>query len=321
MRVLISGGTGYLGGRLAVHLSGVGHQIVLGSRKPAGSPEWLPDAEMVQTKWNDLDKLSSICRNIDVVVHAAGMNAQDCLADPVAALDFNGIATGRFVLAAAGAGVKRFIYLSTAHVYASPLVGTITEAACPRNLHPYATSHLAGERAVLSSVKDYKIKTSVLRISNAIGAPVDKKVNCWSLFVNDICRQAVAFERMTLRSPADQERDFISISEVCRIIEILLTIEAYFNYDKCLNVGAGVSKTLLEISKLCQQRCEILLGFRPEIINEHNESQPDKLFFRNDLLIKNLGKVDADLKNEIDQLILFCSQQFTRLGGEVIKIV
>ena len=106
-------------------------------------------------------------------------------------MDFNGVATKRLVEAASRAGVKKFIYLSTAHVYASPLVGTITEQTLPNNSHPYASSHLAGESAVLNADERGVIQGVVMRLSNAYGAPMHKGVNCWMLVVNDLCRQAV----------------------------------------------------------------------------------------------------------------------------------
>ena len=151
MRILIAGGFGFVGGRLAEHFLQAGHQIVLGSRNESNPPDWLPQAEVAQIKWNDDCDLESSCEGVDVIIHAAGMNVQDCAADPATALDFNGVATANLVEAASRAGVKKFIYLSTAHIYASLLVSTITEETLPRNLHPYATSHLAGEHAVLSA--------------------------------------------------------------------------------------------------------------------------------------------------------------------------
>jgi UDP-glucose 4-epimerase len=157
-KILITGGMGYVGGRLAVHLAQAGHQIVLGSRNASSPPVWLPQAEVLQIAWGDAGALEQSCDGVDVVIHAAGMNAQDCAADPAAALGFNGVATARLVAAACRAGVQRFIYLSTAHVYASPLVGAITEETCPRNMHPYATSHIAGEHAVLYANQHKQIR-------------------------------------------------------------------------------------------------------------------------------------------------------------------
>ena len=90
MRVLVTGGFGYLGGRIAQSLSAEGHKIVLGSRVKQQSPGWLPDADVVQIEWINSESLLAICSEIDVIVHAAGMNAQDCLLDPEGAIEFNG---------------------------------------------------------------------------------------------------------------------------------------------------------------------------------------------------------------------------------------
>ena len=86
MRILITGGFGFVGGRLAVHLAQAGHQIVLGSRNASSPPVWLPQAEVVQIVWEDDRTLERCCDGVDVVIQAAGMNAQECSADPVAAM-------------------------------------------------------------------------------------------------------------------------------------------------------------------------------------------------------------------------------------------
>ena len=86
LRILITGGFGYLGGRIALSLCENGHQVVLGSRKKQRTPNWLPQSEFVKLIWDDKDELTEACRNVDVVFHASGMNAQDCTEDPVAAL-------------------------------------------------------------------------------------------------------------------------------------------------------------------------------------------------------------------------------------------
>lgn len=313
MRVLISGGTGYIGGRLAVHLSRAGHQVLLGSRKISGSPEWLPDAQMVQTKWNELHELCRICRDIDVVVHAAGMNSQDCLADPVAALEFNGVATARFVSAASKAGVKRFIYLSTAHVYASPLVGRISEETYPKNLHPYATSHLIGEHALLASNDRRQIQGIVFRLSNAFGAPVSKESNSWNLLVNDLCRQAVEKKTLSLRSSGEETRDFISLSEVCRVVELFVSHN--FDYQKTgvFNLGLGRSLSVFNMARLIQLHCQNVLGHFPELhvdVKTNNSDLLDLEYKSSRMPSLAIG-VDAS-KNitELDHLLKYCNHTF-----------
>lgn len=315
MRILITGGFGFIGGRLGQYLQENGHQVILGSRKAICPPEWLPHAEVAQIDWSDSRALKQICSRVDVVIQAAGMNAQDCASDPVAALEFNGLVTARLVAAASRVGVKRFIYLSTAHVYASPLVGTITEETCPRNLHPYATSHLAGEHAVLSANQRGQIEGIVLRLSNAFGAPVHKDVNCWMLLVNDLCKQAVQTRKLVLQTSGLQQRDFIGMTEVCRVAEHLAVGNGSSTQPSIFNVGSGVSQSVFAMAQSIQQRCAQVLGFEPVlqcVQGEADEPLP-MLSYRVDNLAA-LGIKSDFLENlaEIDSLLRFCQSTFTK---------
>ena len=120
MRILV-GGFGYLGANLSEYLSSKGTSCCFGLSKRTESPNWLPQAEVVRTLWTDEIALRKMCQGVDVIVHAAGMNAQDCSNDPVSALEFNGLSTVRLLQSAIHADIRRFIYLSTAHVYSSHL--------------------------------------------------------------------------------------------------------------------------------------------------------------------------------------------------------
>jgi UDP-glucose 4-epimerase len=314
MRILITGGFGFVGGRLAVHLAQAGHRIVLGSRKNLTAPTWLPQAEVVQIAWDDAAALECSCSNADLVIQAAGMNAQECAADPVAALGFNGVATARLVAAASGAEVRRFIYLSTAHLYASPLVGSITEETCPRNLHPYATSHLSGEQAVMSASQRGEIEGIVLRLSNAFGAPMDKDVNCWMLLVNDLCRQAVQTRKLVLKTSGVQQRDFIGLTEVGQVVERLSMVPVEIRSVNIFNVGAGLSQSVLEMAQLIQQRCAKVLNFSPELKYKENavDEQHSTLIYRaNNLNSLGISCTDKDNTTEIDKLLRFCWVAFT----------
>lgn len=313
MRVLIIGGFGFIGGRLAQHLSASGHDIILGSRMVILPPAWLPEAEVVQTRWEDRHNLEEICTGVDVVIHAAGMNAGDCAADPVAALECNGLFVARLVRAAISTTVKRFIYLSTAHVYASPLVGVITEETCPRNLHPYATSHLAGENAVLSANARGEIEGTVLRISNAFGAPAHKNVNCWMLLLNDLCKQVVQSGRLVLHTCGCQERDFIGLTDVCSVIDCLISCEFEIQKDKLFNVGAGVSNSVLQMAQLVQQRCTIVLGYEPvlQCPKDSVDEQHLTLTYRRDRLSAlGINSHCTSIVEEVDKLLRFCMSTF-----------
>ncbi len=312
MRVLISGGFGFVGGRLAQYLHQAGYQVVLGSRTASSSPEWLRDAEVVHTDWSDSDALASVCVGSDVIIHAAGMNAQDTLANPAEALAFNGVATARLLDAGYKAHVKRFIYISTAHIYSSPLEGVITEETYPRNLHPYATSHLAGELAVLYANQCKKIEGIVLRLSNAFGAPTHVEANCWMLLVNDLCRQAVNLRSMTLRSTGSQHRDFITLHDVSRVIYKMINLPSSQISDGRFNVGSGKSLRVIDMVKLIQTRCTEVLGYTPAIIHPQptkNEKNTD-LDYRIEKLLSTGFSLRCNIASEIDDILRMCNKFF-----------
>ena len=199
MNLLITGSFGYLGGRVTHYLAGQPqYSLLLGSRTKREVFHWCNQAETIEINWDSDASLNEVCTNIDAVVHLAGINAQACIANPATAFEVNALLTAKLVQAAVKKGVQRFIHLSTAHVYAAPLAGNITEETCPANLHPYATSHRAGEDVVRFAHQRGEIEGIVVRLSNAFGMPMDKAVNCWMLLVSDLCRQAVMERQMKL---------------------------------------------------------------------------------------------------------------------------
>ncbi len=314
MRILITGGFGFVGGRLAQHLASNGHQIVLGSRWTSCPPSWLSKAEITQINWADNRCLEESCKGVDAIIHAAGMNAGECEADPLAALAFNGLATGRLVSAAVQAGVRRFCYLSTAHVYCSPMEGTITEETPTRNPHPYATSHLAGEYAVLRSHQIGKIEGIVLRLSNAFGSPMDQNVNCWMLLINDVCRQAATSGRVYLRTSGVQKRDFVTLHDVVRVVSHMIDLPMDELGDGLFNVGSGKSSRVCDMVELIRNRCEKVLGHNPEIIypdlHKVNGEIGVGLNYRVDKLLRTGIKIYGSRVLEIDEILRMSSKNF-----------
>ena len=315
MKVLITGGFGFLGGRLAQLLAaGSKHQVLLASRQRRPPPDWLPAARPVQIHWDRTDTVDTAVAGADAVVSLAGMNAEDAASDAVGALECNGIGTGRVLEAAKRQRVKRFVYLSTAHVYGSPLSGVITEQTCPVSLHPYATSHRAGEDLVRAAHQRKEIEGVVVRLSNSFGAPAHKGANCWMLLVNDLCRQAVATGRLVLRSDGLQHRDFVALSDACRAISHLLELPVAALADGLFNVGGGWSPSVLEMTERVAERVFAITGRRPPIERgkEGNRQQPASLDYSVDKLAATGFSMDcnAQVDQEIDRLIRFCLENY-----------
>jgi UDP-glucose 4-epimerase len=313
MKILIAGGFGFLGGRLAQHFTCIGHEVTLGSRRNLFAPEWLPSSTVVQMEWNDPISLFRLCKGFDVVIHAAGMNALDSQNNPEAAAEFNGTATGRLAAAAMDSGVGRFVYFSTAHVYGSPLRGLISEEVNPVNTHPYASSHLAGEQAIQHVSKTGELDCTIIRLANAFGAPSHKEVNCWGLLANDLCQQAVTSGSIVLKSNGKQFRDFVPISTVNSVTNTLIEREYKAHNYLTVNVGSAITQPVVDLAKLVQARCEAVLHFTPEIHVPNASLDEHKQFyfqFKSSFLDLNELTNMTNVISEMDDLLRFCKANF-----------
>lgn len=312
MKILITGGLGFIGGRLGVHLSKNGHEVILGTRRNTHSPAWLPSAGMVQTEWGSLDSLKKACSGVDIVIHAAGMNAKDCALDPIGALEFNGHATCNLLEVAILSKVKAFFYISSAHVYSNPLQGVIDENTLAINSHPYATSHLIGERAVNKAQDAGLINSTVLRLSNSYGVPASPEAKCWMLLVNNLCLQAVTINQLRLTASGTNVRNFITLTDVCAVIGHLIDKSENEKFPQTINIGNTISNTTFEMAELVQSRCKIVFGFSPKIIfNSENYDQNTKLLEFKSLYVNLFKDFIINNRNaEIDELLIFCKNSF-----------
>ena len=306
---MITGGNGHLGSRLAIYLKSQGHDIILGIRNSIDPLPWNVGMEKLTIDWDNLALIESKLKEVVVIFHTAGVNASNAQLNPEYALYFNGLKTLEFVNLAKKVGVSSFYFFSTAHVYANPLEGKFTEKSCTKNYHPYATSNLAGENAVLTANQPGVFNGIVLRISNTFGIPVHDKVDCWSLLVNDLCRQAVKERKLVLKTNGKQFRDFISIRNFCFIINSFLQKSKLNIYPPIFNVGSSKSFMVYEMAEKIQKRCDSIFGFKPEIIVKSNfveKVNPSKLEFK----LKNLRKLNINCEEnyneEIDDLLHYC---------------
>ncbi|TGK48576.1 SDR family oxidoreductase [Leptospira bouyouniensis] len=310
-KVLITGGFGFLGGRIADHLGNQGFEVSLGSRTSKLVPSGFNNCKSVITNWDDTNQLRDVCSDQDVIIHTAGMSAEDCAKDPIASFEFNCIGTMKLLKACKSNERKKFIYLSTAHVYGSPLVGKLSEDSIPRNNHPYATSHLAGEFGVNYANAKGDTEGYNLRVSNGFGAPILEDVNCWKLFVNDLCKQAITKRELTIHSNEQQQRDFIPIRNITKTIEMIINQKNPLNHNT-FNLGSGSSFTLFEMAKIIQSRTNHLFHFSPAIITNPNVKNFNGNFLEYNVdRLKSFHLLDnVNLEGELDSLLLYCQNHF-----------
>ena len=311
-KVLITGGLGYLGSNLSNFLINSGYQVVIGtSRLDAKIPSQLKKCSLIYTDFNKINSLIDACCNVDYVIHLASLNAQQSQEDYELAIKVNALGTKNLIQASVKSKVNYFIYFSTAHVYGSPLIGIIDEHKVPNPIHPYAITHRLAEDFLLDSIKKSEIKGNIFRLSNSIGLPFSKDANCWMLYVNDACKQAVVDHQIVINANPDIERDFIPINVIGKITEYFLSNETIDDHP-VFNVGSGISHSLLEVAEKIADRCEKLFGFCPKIVySEDNRPQDLKLDYKVNKLNKQMGhKADNNLNPSIDEVLKFCSTEF-----------
>ncbi len=259
MKIIISGGLGYIGGRLSKYFAEQGHTVIALSRKAAFLPvvDWPANLQVLHP--SDLISDSRKLKGFDVFIHLAALNENDCAKYPAKAIEVNITETLQWLDNSWKAGVTKFIYFSTAHVYAKPLTGYFDEQTLTKPIHPYAITHKCAEDYVLAYATEKGMENLAIRLTNAFGGPAFPTADRWTLLVNDLCRMAVAEGKMTLLSDGLQMRDFICLEDVCAATAHLIggsTIDKELLY----NMSSGKSVTILDMALLINKNAEEFLG-------------------------------------------------------------
>lgn len=256
MAVVVTGAGGYVGGRLVQHLASSGVEVVPTLRTPV---PWLPEARVVDLL-GDPGALTGLFEGHDAVVHLAGASEVRFGDDPDAALADTVAATERVASTAREAGVPRLVYLSTFHVYGGRSDdGVVHEGVTPEPVHPYARSRLEGEAIAADWGPDQVV---TLRLTNSVGAPVDDRVDRWTLVANAFCWTAAAGGVLRPRDGGRGLRDLVDLGEACRVTASAaggdLPAGVY-------NVGSGTTTSILDLAELVADVAEDVMGRRPPV--------------------------------------------------------
>ncbi len=304
MNILITGGLGYVGGRIASYLkekTPESHVFLTTRDKNRALPSWVDDFTALQMDLLEEDSIADCLenKNIDVIIHLAALNEIDSTKDPELALEVNTKGTYKLLNVANAHGVNRFIYFSTFHVYGETSGSVITEETPTRPFHPYAITHRAAEDFVTYFNHYDKMKTLMLRLSNGYGYPMNRDINRWTLVFNDLCRQAVTSGKIVLKSSGKQHRDFISLHDVARAIYHFLFAAPDKWGDGLYNLGGNCSMSILDVAEKISDVYRI--KYKKEILeikteqDDNSSITPEPVQYS----IEKIAKIGFTLKGNI----------------------
>lgn len=279
--ILITGGLGYIGGRLANYLKTRRPNLnifLTTKNKDKKLPQWTKEFTILQMNLLDEDSIANCLKNksIDVIIHLAALNEIESVKDPELALEINTKGTYRLLNLANINNIDKFIYFSTFHVYGETSNLIISEESPTKPFHPYAITHRAAEDFVNYFQYYKRMKTLVLRLSNSYGYPMDKEIKRWTLVFNDFCKQVVTTGKIVLKSSGKQYRDFLSLCNVGSAVEHFLFIIPNKWEDGLYNLGGNCSMSILEVAQKISEIYSIKYKKEKPII----ERKKDKDFLK-----------------------------------------
>ncbi len=262
MRVLVTGGAGFIGSHFARRLLAAGGDVaVLDKLTYAGNLGNLPDgAEFHRGDIAERGDLDAVGRCDAVVNFAAETHVDRSILGPHEFVSTDVLGTLVLLEAAADWGA-RFVQVSTDEVYGDVASGSAREADPIRPSSPYSASKAGGDLQVLAAVRTFRANASVTRGSNTYG-PRQYPEKLIPLFTTN----ALDAKPLPLYGDGRQARDWLHVEDHCAGIELVLREGAP---GEVYNVGAGDERENSEVAA----RILELTGADPSLLR-HVDDRP-----------------------------------------------
>jgi len=249
MRVVVTGGAGFIGANLVQRMSASSafERICVFDDLSAGDGDrlaGLDDVDLVDGSILDPDALAHATSGAGAVVHLAALvSVPESVSDPVRYHDVNVTGTLR-VLEAARAVNAHTIVASSAAVYgtAPPLPTPETAASAPQSV--YASSKLAAEAHAFAYAGAYDLPVLVLRFFNVFG-PLQDAHHSYAAAIPAFIAGALDRRPLTIHGDGRQSRDMVSVNRVVTVLTD--AVQRRVTHDRPVNLAGGVNRTLLDI--------------------------------------------------------------------------
>ena len=251
IRVLISGGAGFIGSHLTEALVQLGASVVVLDDMSGGSRqnvEGFANVEIVETSILNRPELEKAMRGCRFVFHQAALGSVPrSVEQPRLYHEVNSTGTLNVLEAAREAGVARVMFAASSSAYGDNPVPWI-ETMPVRPCSPYAANKVAGEALFQAYSASYGLDTVALRYFNIFG-PRQNANSAYAAVIAAFAKALLSGERPIIHGDGLQSRDFTYVANAVHANLLAATHPAPIG-GQVINVGCGVQVTVLELARL-----------------------------------------------------------------------
>jgi UDP-glucose 4-epimerase len=250
MKVLVTGGGGFIGSNLVRALAERGDDVRVLDNFSTGNRANLAgladDVEVVEGELRSYERVHAATRGVEVVFHQGALpSVPRSVQDPLTTGAVNVEGTLNVLLAARDEGIRRVVFASSSSVYGNSDELPRVETQNPDPISPYGVSKLAAERYCVSFARVYPIETVALRYFNVFGPNQDPTSQYAAVVPRFVT--AIAEERtVTVYGDGEQKRDFTFVSNI--VEANLLAADADGVSGRVLNVATGRGTSVNELA-------------------------------------------------------------------------
>jgi UDP-glucose 4-epimerase len=247
LRVLVTGGAGFIGSHLVKALVEAGHQVRIIDNLSTGSLENIADVldtiEFIRGDVRDYGAVESAVRCVDAVVHLAALiDVAESVEKPDLYFDVN--VRGTYNVVKASKNVSTFVFASSSAIYGEPIRVPIPEDHPLMPKSPYAASKVSCEAFVQAFANQYGFRPVILRLFNVYGP---KQSRAYAGVIIEFIRRVSRGEPPVIFGDGEQTRDFIHVSDVVEAIMLSLRSE---RARGVFNIGSGEGVTINYLARL-----------------------------------------------------------------------
>jgi len=247
MRILITGGAGFIGSNLAKLALANDVEVTVLDDLSTGYRENIEqlDVKFIEGSILDVDLVRDALADVDSVVHLAALGSVPrSILDPMASHAANATGTLTVLDEARQAGVKHFVVSSSSSVYGMNPALPKGEREWVRPMSPYAVSKLATEQYVLAYQQSFGMETLAFRFFNVYG-PGQKAGHAYAAVIPVFIDALLDGRPMPIDGDGTQSRDFTYVGTVCRVLLDAATRRV--SHPEPVNLAFGTNTTLNEL--------------------------------------------------------------------------